>query len=179
MNWQLSKSGIRWQISNGHFASSVERAVVLRRNFAFQAPRSLVSAVNRTAARTYREKNNNNNNKAESFFRLDFNVYINVDNREKVRARNKTTTTKTNLVGRKTRKFYSGAEKIRNTSFHQGENERQWKTKVNRNTDISSIKRVTREFLEVSRFRTFKWRWGTPGSWGNPLRWGSPVYQTR
>ena len=106
------------------------------------------------AARTYREKNNKNN-KDESFFTLNFNVYINVDNREKVRARNKTTTTKTNLVGRKTWKFYSGAEKIRNASFHQDENERQWKTKVNRNTDISSIKRVTREFLEVSRFRAF------------------------
>ena len=53
------------------------------------------------AARTYREKNNNNN-KAESFFSLDFNVYINVDNREKVRSRNKTITTKTNLIGRKT-----------------------------------------------------------------------------
>ena len=33
----------------------------------------------------------------------------------------------------------------------QGENERQWK-KVNENTyDISSIKRVTKKFLEVSR----------------------------
>ena len=48
-----------------------------------------------------REKNNKNN-KDESFFTLNFNVYINVDNREKVRARNKTTTTKTNLVGIKT-----------------------------------------------------------------------------
>ena len=44
---------------------------------------------------------------------------------------------------------------MRNASFHQGESERQWKTKVNRNTNISSIKRVTREFLEVSRFRAF------------------------
>ena len=44
---------------------------------------------------------------------------------------------------------------MRNASFHQGENERQWKTKVNGNTDISSIKRVTRECLEVSRFRAF------------------------
>ena len=34
----------------------------------------------------------------------------------------------------------------------QGENKRQWKTKVNENTyDISSIKRVTKKFLEVSR----------------------------
>ena len=32
------------------------------------------------------------------------------------------------------------------------ENERQWKKKANKNTsDISSIKRVTRKFLEVSR----------------------------
>ena len=40
---------------------------------------------------------------------------------------------------------------MRNASGHQGENELQWK-KVNRNTyNISSIKRVTRKFLEVSR----------------------------
>ena len=38
----------------------------------------------------------------------------------------------------------------------QGENERQWK-KVNENTcDISSIKRVTKKFLEVSRFSRAK-----------------------
>ena len=81
------------------------------------------------------EKNNNNNNEADSFFRLNFNAYINVDNREKARAINKTTTTtKANLVGRKTSKFYSGATKMRNASFHQGENERQRKTKVNQGT---------------------------------------------
>ena len=35
----------------------------------------------------------------------------------------------------------------------QGENERQWK-KVNENTyDISSIKSVTKKFMEVSRWR--------------------------
>ena len=49
--------------------------------------------------------------------------------------------------------FCSGGEKMRNTSGHQGENERKWKKKseqVNKNTyDISSIKRVTRKFLEV------------------------------
>ena len=39
------------------------------------------------------------------------------------------------------------------TNQMQGENERQWK-KVNENTyDLSSIKSVTRKFLEVSRFR--------------------------
>ena len=41
---------------------------------------------------------------------------------------------------------------MRNASDHQGENERQLENKVNKNTyDISSIKRVTRKFLEVSR----------------------------
>ena len=40
----------------------------------------------------------------------------------------------------------------------QGENERQWK-KVNGNTyDISSIKRVTKRFLEVSRWSRAKQR---------------------
>ena len=40
----------------------------------------------------------------------------------------------------------------------QGENERQWK-KVNENTyDISSIKRVTKKFLEVSRCSRAKQR---------------------
>ena len=40
----------------------------------------------------------------------------------------------------------------------QGENERQWK-KVNGNTyDISSIKRVTKKFLEVSRCSRAKQR---------------------
>ena len=40
----------------------------------------------------------------------------------------------------------------------QGENERQWK-KVNENTyNISSIKRVTKKFLEVSRCSRAKQR---------------------
>ena len=39
---------------------------------------------------------------------------------------------------------------MRNASGHQGENERQWKKKLNKNKyDISSIKNVTRKFLEV------------------------------
>ena len=48
---------------------------------------------------------------------------------------------------------------MRNASGHQDENERQWKNKVNKNTyDISSIKRVTRKFLEVSRCSRAKQR---------------------
>ena len=49
---------------------------------------------------------------------------------------------------------------MRNASGYQGENERQRKKKVNNRTtyDISSIKRVTRKFLEVSRCRRAKQR---------------------
>ena len=40
---------------------------------------------------------------------------------------------------------------MRNASGHQGENERQWGKKKNKNTyDISAIKRVARNFLENS-----------------------------
>ena len=52
----------------------------------------LFSVVNHMATGTLRErqreKNNNNNKKAESFVRLNFNVYINVDNQERAKARN-------------------------------------------------------------------------------------------
>ena len=51
----------------------------------FKHPR--VSAVNRIASRTFRDKNNNI--KADSFFRLNYNVYIDLDNRERARARDK------------------------------------------------------------------------------------------
>ena len=84
------------------------------------------SAVNRMATRAFKEKKNNNN-KAESFFRPLLNVYINMEERERVGA------TETNFIWRKTWKFYSGGEKMRNASGHQGENERQWKKRVNKN----------------------------------------------
>ena len=35
-----------------------------------------------------RQREKNNNKKAESFVRLNFNVYINVDNQERAKARN-------------------------------------------------------------------------------------------
>ena len=66
------------------------------------------------ATRT-REKNNN---KAEPFFRVSFNVYLNVENRERATTGNKKKTTDTNFVGRETSKFYSGGEKKRNASGH-------------------------------------------------------------
>ena len=46
-----------------------------------------VSGVNRLATRTLRGKVNNN--KAESFFRLNLSVYIDLDNRERAKARDK------------------------------------------------------------------------------------------
>ena len=54
----------------------------------FKPPR--VSAVNRMrmAIRTFTEKKYNNN-KADSFLKINFNVYINVDNRERARAGDK------------------------------------------------------------------------------------------
>ena len=44
---------------------------------------------NHKAARTFKEKKKNNSNKNESFFPPNFNVYINLDNGKRVRARNK------------------------------------------------------------------------------------------
>ena len=53
----------------------------------FKHPR-VSGVVNRMATRTFREKKYNNN-KADSFFRLNFNVYNNVDKRERARRSNK------------------------------------------------------------------------------------------
>ena len=54
-------------------------------------------------------------------------------------------------------KFCSGGERMRNAGGHLGENKQQ--SKVNKNTyNISSIKRVTRKLLEVSRCSSSKQR---------------------
>ena len=53
-------------------------------NFPFQVPAR--SAVHHIATRTFRKKKNSKN-KADSFFRLNFNVFIGVDNKERARAR--------------------------------------------------------------------------------------------
>ena len=47
---------------------------------------------------------------------------------------------------------------MRNTSGYQSENERQLKNRVNRNTNISSIKRVNRKLKDVLRFSRAKQR---------------------
>ena len=134
---------------------SVRPPRYVRRGEILQFKYPCVSAVNRIATRTFRDKknNNNNNSKADSFFRLTFNVYIHVDNKERAGARDKKQRRPISL------EFYSGGEK----------NEKCWwpprwhwvaaKKKVNRNTyNISSIKRVTRKFLEVSRCSRAKQR---------------------
>ena len=64
---------------------SGEEYAIAEVNFLCQAPGSF-SAVNHMAAWAFREENNNNNNnnnKTSSFFPLNFNVYINLDNRER------------------------------------------------------------------------------------------------
>ena len=72
-----------------------------------------------------RENNKNNNNKkAESFVRLNFNVYINVENRERAKARN-TQQRRPISLEEKTSEFYSGSEKMRNASGHESQNVRQ------------------------------------------------------
>ena len=64
------------------------------------------------------------------------------------------------FVGRTTWKFCSGGDKMRNASGHQCKVKMSGsEKKVNENTyDISSIKRVTKRFLEVSRFSRAKQR---------------------
>ena len=64
------------------------------------------------------------------------------------------------FVGRTTWKFCSGGDKMRNASGHQCKVKMSGSEKnVNENTcDISSIKRVTKKFLEVSRCSRAKQR---------------------
>ena len=64
------------------------------------------------------------------------------------------------FVGRTTWKFCSSGDKMRNASGHQCKKKMSGsEKKVNENTyDISSIKRVTKKFLEVSRCSRAKQR---------------------
>ena len=68
---------------------------------------------------------------------------LNVDNRERARVRDKKTK-ETILLEEKSEIFIAAVRKpVRNSSSHQGENERQRKKKVNRNTyDINPQKNV-------------------------------------
>ena len=85
-----------------------------------------VSAVNRIASRPFRDKNNNNN-KSDSFFQLNFNVFINVDNRERARARDKHQRIPISLE-EKHKKFIAAVRKREMLAATiKGENERQRK----------------------------------------------------
>ena len=59
-------------------------------------------AVKHRATRPGLLEENKKNKKAKSFFPLNFNVYINLDNGERARAKKKIITTETNFIGRKT-----------------------------------------------------------------------------
>ena len=113
-----------------------------------------VSAVNRLATRSFREEKTSNN-KAGSFFRLDFNVYTDVDNRERARAKDKKTREKKkekheNFIAAVRKWEMQAATKVKISGSDK---------KVNRNKyDFSSIKRVTRKFLDVSRCSRAKQR---------------------
>ena len=65
---------------------------------------------------------------ADSFFRLNFNVYINVDNRERARARDKNPRRPISLE-EKQKKIIAAVRKRGNISRQQGVNERQRKKK--------------------------------------------------
>ena len=63
------------------------------------------------------------------------------------------------FVGRATKKFCTGGEKMRNASGTKMKMSGSEKKKVNKNTyDVSSIKRITRKFLDVSRCSSAKQR---------------------
>ena len=66
---------------------SGEEYVIAKVKFSISS-NSLVSAVNHMAGRSFQEKKQTNQ-KNESFFSLNFNVFINLDKRETARARNK------------------------------------------------------------------------------------------
>ena len=76
------------------------------------------------ASQCFRDKKTTTN--ADSFFRLNFNVYINVDNRERARARVKNQRRPISLE-EKQKEFIAAVRKRGNISRQQGENERQRK----------------------------------------------------
>ena len=93
-------------------AKRVQRGTVGEKIWLSRHPINFFLGQNRTCVRpplyvSWGERRNSN--KAESFFRLNFNAYTNVDNRERAWARDNKQN-RTNFAGRKTWKFYSGSE---------------------------------------------------------------------
>ena len=95
--------------------------------------------------------------KADSFCRLNFNVYIDLDNvnRQRAIAKDKNQRRPISLE-EKHNTFIAAVRKRGNASCHQAENERQ--RKEIEQDHISSIKRVTKKFPEVSRCSRAKQR---------------------
>lgn len=79
-----------------------------------------VLAVNRMANLTFREKKTTK--PSFPFFQLNFNVYINVHNRERARGRDKKQRPGHEFRCKKIMKIYSGGEEMRIASNHQGKN---------------------------------------------------------
>ena len=78
----------------------------------------------RERQREKKTKQNNNNKKAESFVRLNFNVYINVENRERAKARN-TQQRRPISLEEKHQNFTAAVRKWKCYSGHESENVRQ------------------------------------------------------
>ena len=115
-----------------------------------------VSAVNRIATRTFRDKKTTTTKPILSFDLILKSTLARIKEKKLEPEINKTK--ETNFVWRIPWKFYSGWKKMRNASGHQCKKKRRRK-KVNRTTyKIFSIKRVTRKFLEVLRCRLAKQR---------------------
>ena len=80
-------------------------------------------------------------------------------NRERARVRNKKKNNGDQFRWKEKHKNYSGGEKMRKASGFQGEMSCSEKTVIG-NTNISSIKRVTRKLKEVPRLSRAKQRQG-------------------
>ena len=92
----------------------------------FKHPRVLT--VNRIPSRTFRDdNNNNNNNKADSLLRLNFNVYIDADDRERARAKGKKQGDQFRWKKNITILYITTVRKRGKVSGHQSGNERQRK----------------------------------------------------
>ena len=138
----LRKSSLRSSVGNS------TPSCKLGWNFAFQAPAARFSM----ATRILRKNKRTTPTKPILFFDLISMSLLMWITEKKLDREIKKQRRPISLGVRKTWKFYTGSEKMRNASGHQGENDHEWQwKKVHRNTyDIWSIRRVTMKFLEVS-----------------------------
>ena len=115
-----------------------------------------VSAVNRIATRTLRDKKQQQ--RSRIFHSTQFNVYIGEDNRERARDRDKKQRRPISFE-EKHENFIAAVRKREMLAATKVKKSGSEKKKANRMAyNICSIKRVTRKFLEVSRCRRAKQR---------------------